>query len=61
MSRTTPASGSAEKWGPLWGARPRAWGVNEEMQVPTYMFVGIWSIDAIVSRPEGLARRRKRG
>jgi precorrin-6B methylase 2 len=36
MSATTPVSGSAEKWGLLWGARPRAWGENEEMQVPTY-------------------------
>lgn len=36
MSAPTPVSGSAEKWGLLWGARPRAWGENEEMQVPTY-------------------------
>jgi SAM-dependent methyltransferase len=32
----TPAAGSAGKWGPLWGARPRAWAENEERQVPTY-------------------------
>jgi SAM-dependent methyltransferase len=36
MSATTPLSGSAEKWGPLWGARPRAWAEDEELQVPTY-------------------------
>jgi SAM-dependent methyltransferase len=36
MSATTPVSGSAEKWGRLWGARPMAWAENEELQVPTY-------------------------
>jgi SAM-dependent methyltransferase len=36
VSPPTPAPGSAEKWGPLWGARPRAWAENEELQVPTY-------------------------
>ena len=35
MSATT-VSGSAGKWGPLWGARPQAWAENEEQQVPTY-------------------------
>jgi SAM-dependent methyltransferase len=29
-------SGSAEKWGSLWGARPRDWAENEDQQVPTY-------------------------
>jgi len=33
---TTPTSGSAEKWGPLWGARPRDWAEDEDLQVPTY-------------------------
>jgi SAM-dependent methyltransferase len=33
---TKVASGSAEKWGPLWGARPRAWAEDEDQQVPTY-------------------------
>ena len=28
--------GSAQKWGPLWGARPRDWGENEELQTRTY-------------------------
>jgi hypothetical protein len=32
----TPVAGSAEKWGPLLGARPRAWAEDEEKQVPTY-------------------------
>jgi SAM-dependent methyltransferase len=36
MPSLTPASGSAEKWGPLWGARPRDWAENEDQQVPTY-------------------------
>src|SRR5919109_4837258 len=36
VSVTSTASGSAAKWGPLWGARPQAWGENEERQVPTY-------------------------
>jgi SAM-dependent methyltransferase len=29
-------SGSAERWGPRWGLRPRAWARNEDQQVPTY-------------------------
>ena len=32
----TGASGSAGRWGPLWGARPRDWAANEDQQVPTY-------------------------
>ena len=36
MTATMPATGSAEHWGPLWGARPRDWAVNEEQQRPTY-------------------------
>jgi SAM-dependent methyltransferase len=28
--------GSAERHGPLWGARARDWAVNEEQQLPTY-------------------------
>jgi SAM-dependent methyltransferase len=28
--------GSAERWGPLWGARARDWAGSEEQQVPTY-------------------------
>jgi SAM-dependent methyltransferase len=31
-----PLSGSAERWGPLWGARPDDWALNEAQQVPTY-------------------------
>ena len=36
---TTGAShttGSAERWGPLWGARPADWALNEDRQSPTY-------------------------
>jgi SAM-dependent methyltransferase len=36
MSPTMRASGSAERWGPLWGARPDDWAGNEEQQRPTY-------------------------
>jgi SAM-dependent methyltransferase len=36
MSTTTPATGSAERWGPLWGARAEDWAVNEDQHVPTY-------------------------
>jgi SAM-dependent methyltransferase len=30
------SGGSAERWGPLWGARPADWARSEEQQVPTY-------------------------
>src|SRR5262245_13163874 len=33
---TTAAHGSAERWGPLWGARPRDWAISEEQHVPGY-------------------------
>lgn len=36
MPSTTPAAGSAERWGPLWGARPGDWAETEERQLPTY-------------------------
>lgn len=36
MRATTAASGSAERWGPLWGARPPDWAANEDQQIPTY-------------------------
>jgi SAM-dependent methyltransferase len=36
MPSTTQTSGSAEKWGPLWGARPQDWAENEDRQAPTY-------------------------
>jgi SAM-dependent methyltransferase len=38
MASTTAreVSGSAQRWGPLWGARPDDWARNEEQQVPTY-------------------------
>jgi SAM-dependent methyltransferase len=36
MAATTPVTGSADRWGPLWGARPDDWARNEEQQLPTY-------------------------
>jgi SAM-dependent methyltransferase len=36
MSATTSSKGSAERWGPLWGARPEDWAATEEQQLPTY-------------------------
>jgi SAM-dependent methyltransferase len=36
MSSTTFAAGSAERLGPLWGARARDWAAVEEQQVLTY-------------------------
>jgi SAM-dependent methyltransferase len=35
MTSTTTA-GSAERWGPLWGARADDWAETEEQQQPTY-------------------------
>jgi SAM-dependent methyltransferase len=32
----TPSRGSAGRWGPLWGARPADWALNEDQQTPTY-------------------------
>ena len=36
MSTATSASGSAERWGPRWGARAYDWAENELQQAPTY-------------------------
>ncbi len=36
MTATASAAGTAERWGPLWGARPEDWAANEEQQLPTY-------------------------
>jgi SAM-dependent methyltransferase len=30
------ATGSAPRWGPLWGARPADWALSEDRQLPTY-------------------------
>ena len=30
------ATGSATRWGPLWGARPADWALSEDQQLPTY-------------------------
>ena len=37
--QTQPApgtTGSAARWGPLWGARPADWALSEDQQTPTY-------------------------
>lgn len=36
MEQATRSTGSAARWGPLWGARPREWAASEEQQRPTY-------------------------
>jgi SAM-dependent methyltransferase len=36
MTTESIVSGSAARWGPLWGARPADWALNEDRQVPTY-------------------------
>jgi SAM-dependent methyltransferase len=33
---STTMTGTAEQWGPLWGADARAWAAVEEQQLPTY-------------------------
>ena len=33
---STTMTGSAERWGPLWGARPADWALSEDQQDPTY-------------------------
>jgi SAM-dependent methyltransferase len=32
----TAVTGSADRWGPLWGARAADWTLSEDQQVPTY-------------------------
>jgi SAM-dependent methyltransferase len=36
MSTAATGTGSAERWGPLWGARPADWALSEDLQRPTY-------------------------
>jgi SAM-dependent methyltransferase len=36
MPSTTTREGSAERWGPRWGARGEDWAETEEQQLPTY-------------------------
>ena len=36
MTSVSEAQGSAERWGPLWGARPGDWALSEDLQTPTY-------------------------
>lgn len=36
MTELETKSGSAERWGPLWGARPDDWALSEDQQIPSY-------------------------
>jgi SAM-dependent methyltransferase len=36
MTEVETKSGSAERWGPLWGARPDDWALSEDQQIPNY-------------------------
>jgi SAM-dependent methyltransferase len=36
MTTAGTATGSAQRWGPLWGARPDDWALSEDQQVATY-------------------------
>ena len=36
MTSSMHASSSAERWGPLWGARPDDWAISEEQHVASY-------------------------
>ena len=36
MTAITSSTGSAHRWGPLWGARPADWALSEDQQLPTY-------------------------
>jgi SAM-dependent methyltransferase len=33
---SSTGTGSAARWGPLWGARPADWALSEDLQLPTY-------------------------
>jgi SAM-dependent methyltransferase len=35
-SASSIRTGSASRWGPLWGARPADWALSEDLQRPTY-------------------------
>jgi SAM-dependent methyltransferase len=35
-TETTALGSSAERWAPLWGARPVDWALSEDQQLPTY-------------------------
>jgi SAM-dependent methyltransferase len=36
MTEVQTRSGSAERWGPLWGARADDWALSEDQQIPSY-------------------------
>src|SRR6266545_1487462 len=33
---SSAVTGSATRWGPLWGSRPADWALSEDQQLPTY-------------------------
>jgi len=35
-TESVESTGSARRWGPLWGARPADWALSEDRQTPTY-------------------------
>jgi SAM-dependent methyltransferase len=37
MTEVQGKSGSAERWGPLWGARSEDWALSEDQQLPSYV------------------------
>jgi SAM-dependent methyltransferase len=36
VTASATTTGSAARWGPLWGARPAHWALSEDRQLPTY-------------------------
>jgi SAM-dependent methyltransferase len=36
ITSSSAVTGSASRWGPLWGARPADWALSEDRQLPTY-------------------------
>ena len=39
MSSTMPVSGSAHRWGPLWGARARDWAETEALLADDFVWI----------------------
>jgi hypothetical protein len=36
-TESSAATGSASRWGSLWGSRPADWALSEDRQAPTYL------------------------
>lgn len=41
--KSATVTGSASRWGPLWGARPADWALSEDRQLPTYEAALQWT------------------